>query len=70
MLVGAQVAGWIFDRVMTGDVNQALPLWASFWWIPAAFAAAVLVFFAIFFRGGIRERETVTVPPLTPEPGA
>jgi nucleoside transporter len=70
MLVGAQVAGWIFDRVMTGDVNQALPLWASFWWIPAAFAAAVLVFFAVFFRGGIRDRETVTVPPLTPEPGA
>jgi hypothetical protein len=70
MLVGAQVAGWIFEQVVTGDVEQALPLWANFWWIPAVFAAVVLVFFAIFFRGGIRERERVTVPPLTPEPGA
>ena len=24
--------------------------WQSFWWIPSAFAAGVLVFFALLFR--------------------
>jgi hypothetical protein len=69
--VGAQVAGWIFDRMVTDADPASLPVWGTFWWIPAAFAAAVMVFFAIFFRGGPSTADRpVRVPPLTPEPGA
>ena len=57
MLVGAQVAGWIFERAVTGRDAESLTVWGSFWWIPALFAATVLIFFAIFFRGG-SARET------------
>lgn len=69
MLVGAQVAGWIFEGVFAGEVDQALPLWGTFWWIPAAFAAVVMVFFAIFFRGGKRQAAPATVPVMSGEAG-
>jgi nucleoside transporter len=69
MLVGAQVAGWIFDRVVTGEVDQVLPLWGTFWWIPAGFAAVVMLFFALFFRGGERRIRDVTIPVAVGEAG-
>ena len=50
MLVGAQIAGMVYDRFL-GDA-QALTLqqWQSFWWIPAIFALAVLFLFIVLFR--------------------
>jgi nucleoside transporter len=50
MLIGAQVTGWIFNATVTETGSAALPQWQSFWWIPAAFAAAVLVIFGLLFR--------------------
>jgi nucleoside transporter len=50
MLIGAQIAGRVYNRFLGGATALTLPQWQSFWWLPAAFAAAVLLFFAAFFR--------------------
>ncbi|HEV2669486.1 MAG TPA: MFS transporter [Gemmatimonadales bacterium] len=50
MFIGAQIAGNVYDRFLAGASALTLPLWRSFWILPAAFAAAVLVFFAAVFR--------------------
>ena len=48
MLIGTQIAGWVFNDVV-GE-GGTLEAWQSFWWIPAAFALAVALFFALAFR--------------------
>ena len=57
MLIGAQIAGNVYDRFLAGATGGALTLdqWRSFWILPAAFAAAVLLFFAAFFKAPARE---------------
>jgi hypothetical protein len=50
MFIGAQVAGRVFNRFLAGAPSLTLEQWQSFWWLPAAFAAVVLVFFAATFR--------------------
>jgi nucleoside transporter len=50
MLIGAQVAGNVYNRFLAGGSALTLAQWQSFWWLPAAFAAAVLAFFALTFR--------------------
>ena len=51
MLIGAQVAGKVYASVL-GQTAKSLTLeqWNQFWWLPAGFAAAVLVFFSLFFQ--------------------
>jgi nucleoside transporter len=51
MLIGAQVAGRVFNRFLAGATNLTLDQWGSFWVLPAAFAGAVLLFFAALFPG-------------------
>lgn len=49
MFIGAQIAGNLFSRFL-GNAEALTPAqWQNFWWIPAAFAAVILVFFAITF---------------------
>ena len=50
MLIGAQIAGRVYNRFLGGATALTLQQWQQFWWLPAVFAAAVLVFFAAFFR--------------------
>jgi nucleoside transporter len=50
MLIGAQVAGNVYNRYLAGAPSLTLERWHDFWWIPAAFAAAVMLFFALFFH--------------------
>lgn len=50
MLIGAQVAGKVFNRFLGGATSLTLDQWKSFWLLPAGFAALVLVFFAVMFR--------------------
>jgi nucleoside transporter len=50
MLIGAQVAGRVFNSFLGTATSLSLAQWGRFWWLPAGFAAAVLVFFAAFFR--------------------
>ena len=58
MLIGAYVAGQVYNRFLAGAKELTLDRWQSFWWLPAAFAAVVLVFFALAFndRGAEAER--------------
>ena len=58
MLIGAQVAGNVYNRLLGGATGLTLARWPSFWVLPAGFAALVLVFFAALFRpaaGPVRE---------------
>ncbi len=50
MLIGTQVAGWIFNSVVQGGAAADMTAWQRFWWIPAIFAVAVALFFAATFR--------------------
>ena len=50
MLIGAQVAGNVFNGFLGGAAALTLVEWQQFWYIPAAFAAVILVFFVTTFR--------------------
>ena len=55
MLIGAQVAGNVFNEFLGGSAALTLGQWQQFWYIPAAFAAVVLVFFVATFRDRVDE---------------
>jgi nucleoside transporter len=63
MLIGAQVAGNVYNRFLGDAPALGLELWSRFWILPALFAAAVLVFFALAFRDREVERPDVPAPP-------
>jgi len=50
MLVGAQTAGMAYNKFLGSAQSLTLPQWQSFWWLPAGFAAAVLLFFVVTFK--------------------
>ena len=50
MLIGTQVAGFIFNLYIEDAAQMSLERWQAFWRIPALFALAVMIFFIIFFR--------------------
>jgi len=50
MLVGAQIAGTVYDSFLGSEKSLTLLQWQSFWWIPAAFAVIVLIIFVLLFR--------------------
>src|ERR1043166_3627893 len=60
MLIGAQVAGNVYNRMLGGAASLTLDRWPSFWVLPAGFAAVVLLLFAVLFRpGGARAPQPV-----------
>ena len=69
MLIGAQVAGQVYNGFLAG--RDVLPLgeWAEFWWIPAAFAAVVLVLFVLLFNDRV-DRSAETARPHADAPDA
>jgi nucleoside transporter len=52
--MGTLVAGWIFNRVVTGGT---LPEWQIFWIVPLAFATVVTIVFALFFKEDVAVEE-------------
>jgi nucleoside transporter len=50
MLVGAQTAGAVYNSYLGAAKSLTLSQWQSFWWLPAGFALAVLLFFVITFK--------------------
>lgn len=53
MLVGSQISGALFNRMVTAQGEAALPQWQSFWWYPAI--AALLIATLFFFTFNYRE---------------
>ncbi|MBK7106966.1 MAG: MFS transporter [Ignavibacteriae bacterium] len=47
MLIGSQIAGILFNNIITGN---NLIEWQNFWYIPAIFAAIVMLFFGLMFK--------------------
>ncbi len=57
LLIGAQVMGAIYNGFLRPEADAlALGQWYEFWWIPAAFAGAVLLLFILTFNDRV-ERE-------------
>jgi hypothetical protein len=72
MLIGAMIAGQVYNRFLAGATTLTLPQWHDFWWIPAGFAAVVAIFFAIFFNdreADVSQSDSVEVPEMMGEPG-
>ena len=59
MLIGAQVAGNVYNRFLNGATTLQLDQWKSFWILPSVFAAVILVFFGLAFHD--REAEVKRV---------
>jgi nucleoside transporter len=69
MLIGAQIAGNVYARVLGDATSLTLEQWRGFWYIPAVFAAAVLVFFVLMFHDRT-ERSVDAAEVATPAGGA
>ena len=50
MMIGAFLAGQVYNRFLGTATALGLDQWRSFWIIPAAFAAVILVFFTLAFH--------------------
>jgi MFS family permease len=50
MLVGAQIAGTVYNSFLGTAPALTLENWQSFWWIPASFAVVVLIIFVLLFK--------------------
>lgn len=57
MLIGAQVAGQLYNLFLGEASSLSLAQWHDFWWIPAIFAAAVMIFFIIFFNDQVLDED-------------
>jgi len=57
MLVGAQVAGNVFNSFLGDAGALTLGQWQQFWYIPAAFAAVIMVGFALLFNDRVDRPE-------------
>ncbi len=60
MLIGAQVSGWLNNYFKAGADALSPELWGSFWWIPAAFAGAIMLFFTFTFKDEV-DRDEVSI---------
>ena len=57
MLIGAQVSGWLNNFFKDGGEALTAAAWQSFWWIPAAFAFAIMIFFTLAFKDEVDSSE-------------
>jgi nucleoside transporter len=60
MLIGAQAAGNLFNAFLGGADALTLDQWRQFWFIPAAFAAVIMVGFALLFNDRVDRSGTAT----------
>ncbi|MBW3553422.1 MAG: MFS transporter [Gemmatimonadetes bacterium] len=65
MLIGAQLAGNLYNGFLGGATALELRQWQGFWLVPAAFAAVVMVFFGLMFHDRVRGSAAT---PATAEP--
>jgi nucleoside transporter len=64
LFIGAQIAGFVFNSFLApGAQNLTLEQWNTFWYIPAAFAAVILVGFILLFRDKIQDPDERKLEP-------
>ena len=61
MLIGAQVAGNLFNAFLGDSGALTLGQWQQFWLVPAAFAAVIMVGFALLFNDRIGQSKDEAV---------
>lgn len=57
MLIGAQLAGLTYNSFLGDASVLSLDQWYNFWWIPAIFAGAVMIFFIALFKDRVLDKE-------------
>ena len=62
LLVGAQIAGSVYNSFLGNATSLTLQQWQSFWWIPAVFALVVLILFIVSFKDS--SKSAVQVEPV------
>jgi MFS family permease len=63
MLIGAQVAGGVYNRFLRPGIETlSLEQWQQFWWLPAGFALGVLALFAALFHDRVSETGEQAAP--------
>lgn len=66
MLIGAQLAGQLYNSFLGTADALTLSQWQDFWWVPAIFAGVVMVIFVIFFDDKvIEDKEDVDASDFT-----
>ncbi len=61
MLIGAQIAGAVYNRFLDGADALTLGQWQQFWLLPAGFAALVMIYFGFAFRERLARGRTTAV---------
>lgn len=59
LLIGAQLAGLTYNLFLGDQVSLTLGQWHQFWWVPALFAAVVMIFFMFTFNDEEAEKQVV-----------
>ncbi|HYC71420.1 MAG TPA: nucleoside permease [Opitutaceae bacterium] len=57
MLIGADIAGRVYNHYLGTSTALTPAQWQSFWWLPAGFAVGVLVLFVALFRDRAANQE-------------
>ncbi len=66
MLIGAQLAGQLYNSFLGSANALTLDQWHDFWWVPAIFAGIVMIIFMIFFDDKvIEDKEDVEASDFT-----
>lgn len=66
MLIGAQLAGQLYNSFLGTADALTLSQWQEFWWVPAIFAGVVMIIFVIFFDDKvIEDKEDVEASDFT-----
>lgn len=53
MLIGAQIAGALYNSFLGGETSLSAVQWQQFWWIPAGFAVVVIAIFGLMFKDNV-----------------
>jgi nucleoside transporter len=57
MLIGAQIAGALYNSLLGSATTLTAVQWQQFWWIPAGFAVVVIILFGTLFKDKVEVQE-------------
>lgn len=63
MLIGAQIAGQVYNLFLGEQASLTPDQWVQFWWVPALFSVAVFLFFIFTFNDREVEKQVLEDAP-------